>query len=303
VSIGLVAFLFGVAAFLAVYAATAPVHDMPDEEVEILRGLNPESGRSAAPEGLLGKYVLPVVRNFMPQTPMAATVRARQSDKITELLVRSGNPWNIQPEEYVGIRILAGVGGALAGLVLALMKMAPFSPPMAMGLGLLLGAYIPKVLLDGAKGKRKKEASKGLPEALDLLRITMNSGQPFAPALAEVARRMPEGLIKVELSRVADEMRSGRTTESALRDFARRSPTDEVESFCKAVIQSEKLGANVTDTLASQAKSAREAFEAQLDVKIGRLPTTLFFPILGLMLPALFIVLLAPAISNIGKAF
>ena len=302
-SVNLTAFLIGLAVFIAAYATLAPFHELPDDEVEVLRGLNPESQRSQEPVGVFDKYFRPVVRNFLPQTPMSATIKARNSSKITELLVRSGNPWNIQPEEYYGIRVLAAAAGLVIGLLLALGGFVPLPPVASMVLGLLLGGYIPKVLLDGAKGKRKKEAQRGLPEALDLLRITLQAGSQFAPALSEVAERMPEGLIKVELTRISEEIRTGRQMSSALVDFSRRAPTDEVESFCKAVIQSERVGADVSETLAAQSVAAREAFEASLDVKIGRLPTTLFFPILGLMLPALFVVLLAPAIANIGKAF
>lgn len=301
-TIGMVAFLFGMSVFLTVYGFRPPTKmqrsDMDSDSVGI-QPIDPDAS------GLFERIVRPMVRNLLPQTPMAAQMKARNSNKTIELLVRSGNPWNIQPEEYFGIRILAAIGGFVVALILNVMEALPQAvPPVGwLALGVLIGAYLPKVMLDGAKGRRLKEARRGLPEALDLLVITLNSGMNFAPALAEVVDRLPEGVIKDELSRVSADMRSGKNIQKSLMDFARRAPSEEVESFAKAVVTSEKLGADVSETLKSQSESARAAYEASLDEKIGKLPTTLFFPILGLMLPALFIVILAPAFSNIGQAF
>lgn len=302
-SIGLVAFLFGMAAFLVVYAGWAPRHYIERDDLETdLVGyvqVDPYAG------GLFERLVRPAVRNLLPQTPLSAQMKARHSNKTIELLVRSGNPWNIQPEEFFGIRILGAVGGFLLALVLSIMEVLPAYLPVIgwLILGAAVGAQLPKVLLDGAKGRRLKEARRGLPEALDLLVITLNSGMNFTPALTEVVSQLPQGVIKEELERVSADLRAGKRLEMSLTDFARRAPSEEVESFAKSVVVSEKLGADVSETLKAQADAARAAYEAALDEKIGKLPTTLFFPILALMLPALFIVILAPAFANIATAF
>lgn len=305
-TIGMVACLFGLAVFIAVYAAWATLHpniverDELDADTVGVVPINPENA-----DGLFERLVRPAVRNLLPQTPMSAQLKARNSNKTIELLVRSGNPWNIQPEEFFGIRILAGIVGFFAALLLTFMGVLPgFLPwPAWLLVGVALGAHLPKVLLDGAKGRRLKEARRGLPEALDLLVITLNSGMNFAPALAEVVDRLPQGVIKDELRRVSADLRSGKNLQRSLTDFARRAPSEEVESFAKSVVVSERLGADVSDTLKAQSAAARASYEASLDEKIGKLPTTLFFPILALMLPALFIVILAPAMANIAHAF
>lgn len=302
-TIGLVAILFGVAAFASVYAIAAPVRTLPHD------GRNPEDfgvrTTQNNPGSAFEKYVRPMVHNFLPQTPMSAQLKARGNDKVVELLVRSGNPWNIQPEEFLGIRILSAIAGFFVFLALGLMEMLPTMLPFEAWLlvGPLLGGYLPKVLLDRHKGARLKAARKGLPEALDLLVITLNAGMNFTPALTEVVGRLPQGVIREELGRVSQDLRAGRPLKDALLDFARRAPSEEAESFAKAVVTSERLGSSVSETLKSQSETARVAYEAALDVKIGKLPTTLYFPILALMLPALFIVILAPAFANIATAF
>lgn len=302
-SVGLVAVLVGLLAFTVVYAIAAPVGELPEHDLEGedygITPVDPTAG------GIFEKVIRPVLRNFLPQTPLSAQLKARNSQKVRELLVRSGNPWNIQPEEYFGLQVLAGCFGFIVGLVLAVMGVLPTMLPIYgwMLVGAALGAYMPKVMLDNAKKNRLKEARRGLPEALDLLVITLNAGMNFSPALAEVVTRLPGGVIRNELGRVSADLRAGKTLDRALTDFARRAPSDEVESFAKAVLVSERLGSDVSDTLRSQSESARAAYEAGLDIKIGKLPTTLFVPILVLMLPALFIVILAPAFSNIAHSF
>lgn len=307
-SINLTAFCMFVAVFLGVYAVLAPVNELPKDDFadDPMFGDHPmDVPVDPSKAGVFDRIVLPAVRNFLPQTPMSVLIKARNNSKTAELLVRSGNPWNIQPEEFLGLRILGALTGLFAGLLLALIGFLPALLPVFawMAVGALLGAYLPKVRLDSARGKRRKAAQKGLPEALDLMVITLNAGQNFTPALGEVVKRLPEGIIREELSRVSSDLRAGKGLERSLTDFARRAPSDEVEGFCKAVVQAERLGSDVSDTLKAQAESARQSYEASLDERIGKLPTTLYFPILGLMLPALFIVILAPALSNIGQAF
>ena len=100
------------------------------------------------------------------------------------------------------------IGGFLLGMVVGLEKVLPFPTPAIMVAGTLLGAYYVKVKHDGARGRRRKEGRKGLPEALDLLRISMLAGQQFAPALVEVSNRLPEGLMKNEMTRMSEVIKS-----------------------------------------------------------------------------------------------
>lgn len=299
-TVELVAILAGLAVFVAVYAIAAPVNDIFEEDPEEVLVADAVNGKPSTFERL----VRPAVRNVLPQTPMSALIAARKSTKIKELLIRSGNPWNVTPEEFLGMRIVSGVTGLFIFLFLAIIEFLPTMLPIAgwAALGLALGYYFPKVRIDRHVGARRKGTQRGLPEALDLLVIILNAGMQFQPALAEVVSRLPEGVMRDELARVLSDLKANKTIETALTDLARRAPGDEVEAFCKAIVQGQRLGADMSETLKAQAASARQAYEAALDERIGKLPTTLFFPILGLMLPALFLVIMAPAFSEIGKA-
>lgn len=304
-SIGMTALFAGIAAFAMIWAMLAPTKApwvAPDGFDD--RRVIP--GGETNPDSLFERYIRPTVRNFLPQTPMSAQMKARNNDKIVELLVRSGNPWNIQPEEFWGLRILAGVAGffiALGYMFLYGEPPIPAPEPVFLALGAFCGQLYPKARLDGVKAKRQREARKQLPEALDLLVITISSGMNFHKGLAEVVERLPEGIIRDELARVSTDLRAGTPLEKALTDFARRAPSDEVEGFAKAIVISEKVGADVTETLRAQSTSARVAYEAALDVQINRLPTRLIIPVMVLFLPAMMVVLFAPAMANIGTVF
>lgn len=301
-SAGLAAFFAGLAAFLAVYAAMAPVVELPRDPDPDLRGVGTVPTDAERPAGMFEKYVRPVIRNFLPQAPMGMIAKAREDDKIKALLVQSGNPWNIQPEEYQGVRVFAAVLGGFVGLILGGTGSLGINVWLCLLLFSLLGMYVPKALLSSAAGRRRKEAFKGLPEALDLLRICLFSSAPIG-ALTEVSQRMPEGIIKEEFKRVVEEVTVGRSLDLALADMARRAPTDEVQAFCKQFIQAMSSGTSPDEALAQQSEAARRAYEAQIDEKINRLQTIMPIPVTIFMVPALFLVLLAPAFSSITSTF
>ncbi|MGV8909289.1 MAG: type II secretion system F family protein [Propionicimonas sp.] len=298
-SVGVAAILVGLTVGLAVWGAFAPISSLPtDATVDDILGV-----QAVSTGGIFNKYLRPALRNFMPQTPMAVQLKARHNGKIVELLVRSGNPWGLQPEEYYALRFVTGLIGLIAATGLSLLTILPVPVPAAMFGGALMGFVLPRVMLDSARGNRKKAATRGLPEALDLLVITMNAGVVFHAALVEVTARLPEGVIRTELSRAVEDLRAGRSTIQALTDLARRTASAEVESFAKAVVMAERLGSDTTNTLRQQADAARAEYEQVLAEKTAKLGTTLMFPLMGFLLPALFLTVLGPAFQQLITAF
>lgn len=292
---GLAALLVGLSVFLIFYAIFAPRRTVPN----LGEG---ESNRD--PNDSISRYIRPMLRNFLPQTPLNAVLSQKTKDKIQELLIRSGNPWGIRPEEFLGIQILFAALGFFGGLILTVFDLVPFIPPIIFVFVLpIVGYLIPFSIHNSKREARVKEVQKQLPEALDLLVITLASGQNFEPALGEIVPRLPEGLLKVELGRITQELRAGRTMEDSLLSFARRASSDEVEAFAKSVVQAQQLGADVSETLENQAAAARQAYEGRLDKKIARLSTLMFMPLIVTMLPALLIIFLGPTTSTLGAAF
>jgi tight adherence protein C len=173
-------------------------------------------------------------------------------------------------------------------------------PVLALVAGAVGGTLYPKSRYDGAAKRRRRDTRRTLPEALDLLNVCLAAGKTIVPGLAEVVRRVPGGVVRDELARVCDAVQVGRPLDEALTDLARRAPGPEVEAFARAIVQANRLGANIAETLAGQADAARAAYEADLDVRTGKLATTLFIPILLFILPCLLGVMLGPALVSIG---
>lgn len=288
---GLIAFFTFIAAFAAFYAWAAPTSPVTYEEPMRPEGYQP---------GIFEKWVRPAIRNFAPAAPPSLAKYARGSANVATLLRRSGNPWNISPEEYVFLRILSALAVAAALSVYTVMGFLTFPPILVFAVGLLIGALVPQALLSSEWGKRKKNLNRTLPEALDLMRICLNAGFNFPNALAEVVSLLPMGTTRSELKRTQADLRSGRTVAQAMDDFAYRCPTEQVEAFVRAVNISQAMGTDMASTLMSQADEARLAYERLVDVKAQKLQTTLFLPIIAFLLPVLMIVIFGPSLAELS---
>jgi tight adherence protein C len=294
-SAGIVAFFVILAVLTACYAAFAPTQKIAlnDDDAYLVDVKQP---------GLFDKWIRPAVRNFLPAAPAALTSYARESGAVASLLVRSGNPWRVSPEEFIVVKVLAAAVGATALSLYAALGYFPLSPVFAFLGGAVFGWVVPQLILSTAWGKRKKEIIRTLPESLDLLRICLNAGYNFSNALAQVVSLLPDGATRQELTRVVADLRSGRTVAQSMQDFAHRVPIDQVESFVRAVNIAQSMGTDMASTLATQSSEARAEYERVVEVKAQKLQTTLFLPIIGLFLPALMILIFGPSLTDLGSS-
>jgi tight adherence protein C len=111
------------------------------------------------------------------------------------------------------------------------------------------------------------------------------------------------GPLSDEILRALDDIRKGRERMPALRSIADRTEVDDVRSFIMAVIQSELLGSNIANMLRTQAKVMRERRRQRAEEKAHKLPIKMLFPLIFLMFPALFVIILGPALIKIFEMF
>jgi tight adherence protein C len=293
-STGLVAFFVALTVLSTFYAIFAPNHR------RVLKGLPAVDLENLS---WFDKWIRPAVRNFLPQAPLALTRYARQNGTVAATLARSGNPWRVTPEEYIIMRVLSAVAGAIFGLFVYTLGYLELSPVLVSAFGALIGYVIPQSLLSSAWGKRRRDLETTLPEALDLLRIALDAGYNFNNALQQTLELLPAGPTRNELARVNSELKAGRTMSSALTGFSYRCPTDGVEAFVRVISQAQATGVDIASTLAFQADEARAGYEREVDVRAQKMQTTLFFPIIGLLLPVLVILMFAPSVVNLQGAF
>lgn len=297
--IGILAFFIFLTVMFTAYAIYAPIVNVKkDDEVGTdIVGLG--TSMDIDPNDSLGRYVRPILDNFMPQLPIKLS--EERSSGLEKIIRTSGNPWKINAQELVALQIALGILGVLVGTGISLLPWLPEELPkiiIPVFFGAALAA-LPFSRHNSLRQERVSKLEKELPEALDLLTITLKSGQSFETALESVARQLPEGLLKNELIQVVTELSAGQTQRHTLTRLYYRFDSEDLESFCKAVIQSTDLGSSLEETLEQQAEFIRANYEARLERMISRLETTMFIPLIITMLPAFLIIFVAPTLSQI----
>ena len=167
-----------------------------------------------------------------------------------------------------------------------------------------LGYYLPNIVLSRFVKKRQQEIVGNLPDATDLLIICMEAGLSFDQALAKVASeiKLKSEVLSQELELLLMEVRSGFTRERALRNLALRTGVEEIDGLATMVIQSERFGTSIGDALRIHADTARTKRRQKAEETASKIALKLLFPLLFFLMPAIFIVLLTPALMQIKEA-
>jgi tight adherence protein C len=220
----------------------------------------------------------------------------------------AGNPNNWTPSEFFGIRAIASV--VLGGLIFLLLSITKAETAALLGMTVLftvLGFVLPGLWLGGKIRSRKTSVIKALPDALDLLTICVEAGLGFDQAMQKVSEKWDNELSRT-FGRVLHEIRLGKTRREALRDAAQRLDVGDITSFVAAVIQSEQLGVSIAKVLRIQSDQMRVRRRQRAEEKAHQAPVKMLFPMVFLIFPAIWVVLLGPAIlqvmnTNLSGAF
>jgi tight adherence protein C len=214
-------------------------------------------------------------------------------------LALAGNPGELRTSDWLGVKAI----GALVGVVLfvilfivpGLIKV-PFPVNLMMiPVGLMFGYTAPEFWLGGRVKKRQKAILLQIPDALDLLTISVRAGLGFDGALGKVIEKMRGPLIE-EFRRALAEIRVGKARREALRDIVPRTDVQALSSFIGAIIQAEQLGVSISKVLQVQSEQLRIERRQRAEAQAARAPIKMLFPLVGCIFPSLFIVILGPAI-------
>ena len=165
-----------------------------------------------------------------------------------------------------------------------------------------LGFLAPDWVLTFKIRARRELIRSELPDALDLLAVSVEAGLGFDGAVTKLTEHMDGPLID-EFALMLNEIRVGETRSVALRKMADRVDASELSNFVRAVIQAEQLGISLGRILRIQAADTRMRRQAAAEEKAMKAPIKMLFPTVGFIFPAMFIVVLGPAMLNILKIF
>jgi tight adherence protein C len=215
-------------------------------------------------------------------------------------LILAGSASGAEVRDFLGTKGLLAIAFGF-GMPLVLGALGLSLPTIVPAiLGAVLGFYLPNLLLRRRIKRRQNNVQRALPDALDLLTICVEAGLGFDAAVGRVHEKRDDELSR-EFGRVLTEMRMGRARRDALRTLGERTDVADVNTFVSAIVQSEQLGVSISKVLLTQAEQMRVRRRQRAEELAHKAPIKMLFPMVFLIFPAIFVVILGPAIPAILK--
>lgn len=260
---------------------------------------------------LLFRLLLPFTPNFssMLKHPDLQSTR----DRVNAQLISGGFDGLLRAEEFLALRVLTPLvfgilGSLLVYLLLALPKLrgvqVSMQQPLLFSLMLILFlAMYPGMWLKRSIAQRHLTMQKALPFVLDLLTLSVEAGMDFMSAIQRIIDHRAMDPIGEELLRVLHEIQLGKPRREALRDMATRVDQPDVRSVFFAMVQADELGVGIGSILRIQSDQLRNKRFERAEKKANEAPVKMLFPLLGFILPAVFVILLGPILSQVFNRF
>ncbi len=228
-------------------------------------------------------------------------ISEKLADSLPQRLASAGLAGRVTAQTYVVYRLLLVAAGVFAALLIAQAGGEPAGATMLLaGAFGLVGFLIPRLLLSRRTAVRRAAISDALPDALDLLAVTVEAGLGLYGAIARLVE-CTSGPLADEFALVLTELRVGESSERALKRMASRLDTAEVTSFVRSLLQGEQLGLSLGQTLRNLADDSRRRRRSLAEEAAAKAPIKMLFPAALFIFPALFMVILGPAVLELGK--
>ena len=230
---------------------------------------------------------------------MSRVASSSFQERTEKRLALAGNPGNLRVADWLGIKAVAAIIGAILFLflfgVVGLLGLPPVLRILMGAVGLLFGYTFPEFWLGRRVRARQKAILLMVPDTLDLLTISVRAGLGFDAALAKVVEKL-KGPLSDEFRRTLAEVRVGKARREALRDMIPRTEVPALTNFVGAVIQAEQLGVSISKVLQVQSEQLRIERRQRAEEMAAKAPIKMLFPLVGCIFPSLFIIILGPAI-------
>jgi tight adherence protein C len=228
---------------------------------------------------------------------------ADYGQRIQTKLDVAGNPPGWTVDRIVSLKVVGiGVGVLVAVLLILMLGLGALPALLACVVGAVVGYFGPNFYLYQKGYDRTNQMQRDLPDALDLLTISVEAGLGFDAALQQVARNT-EGPLAQEFARVLQEMQIGLGRSRALRALGERSTLGDLRSFCSAMVQADAFGIPVGQVLRVQSQEIRLKRRQRAEEKAQQIPVKIMIPLVLFILPCLFIAVIGPAVIGMIGAF
>ena len=243
------------------------------------------------------RVVVPLLNNiaqFVARfTPQRSLESARHS------LELAGNPYNLTASQFWAVRAAAAIIlGVLIAVLMFVTNAAWTQRILYPIIAAALGFFLPVLWLSSQVSRRKNSVIKSLPDALDLLTVCVEAGLGFDAAMKKITEKWKDDLA-MAFGRVLREISLGKLRREALRDMADRIDVPDVTSFVAAIIQADQLGVSIAKVLRIQSDQMRLRRRQRAEEKAHQAPIKMLFPMVFLIFPSLYLVLLGPAVLQV----
>jgi tight adherence protein C len=296
--------------FLAVFAVIYSLQSLVVERRQAYRTLQALRAVEVRPTDLRNRELArPARERLLRPFYNAALALGRRftpagaSEAISRKLVMAGSPASWDADSVLACKVGGFAFGAAVGSLI-LFGLGLALPIRVVGfLALCLaGYYVPNVVLTNAVQRRQANIRNALPDSIDLLTICVEAGLGFDAALAHVSKNTT-GPLAEELYRTLQEVQLGRSRKEAMRNLAARSNVPELSAFVLAMVQADIFGVSVASVLRIQSGEMRVKRRQLAEERAMKVPIKVLFPVLFCIFPALFVVILGPAVMRIAAVF
>jgi tight adherence protein C len=213
-------------------------------------------------------------------------------------LMAGGMANRISTAQFLAVKAALAVGGVVVALLFGVaagpVAGLTFAPLLAIG-----GFLAPEIVLTHRIRGRREQIRSELPDALDLLAVSVEAGLGLDGSIAKLTEHM-DGALVDEFALTLGEVRIGEARHDALKKLAERVPAPEVAAFVRSVVQADQLGISLGRILRVQAADSRLRRQAAAEEKAMKAPIKMLFPTAIFIFPAMFLVVLGPAMLSLS---
>ncbi|MCW5979368.1 MAG: type II secretion system F family protein [Bryobacteraceae bacterium] len=270
----------------------------PKEAIDRVTGATLAAQDEAAPHpSLMFQEIVKKLGTILPASPKDVGIIQRR-------LIRAGirNPSALKV--FYGSKVLLGIAlPVMAGLAVAGSQSNPSNKALTVALAAVAGFFGPNEYVRRVAKRRQKEIRRGLPNALDLLVVCVESGLGLDQAIMQVSKELEHAhpQISEEFGLVNLELKAGKRRVDALRNLADRTAVDDLRKLVAVLIQADRFGTGVAQSLRAHSDFMRVQARQTAEEKAAKLGVKLVFPIFFCILPSLFVVTVGPVMVKIYR--